>query len=167
VSPDGEQAAAAKLKLERPVAARDDWFEVVHSMRSRSGSSGPIERAVDKREMTPPKRTKDPNVIASGRCYQCGRERPDVAVYYSDPFCRTECCKSYCAGAPRKAYKPPKEKPAAELGSPGEGAPPPARLAARNRADDSEVPDARLARCESVEPRAYFFAADRASSPSA
>ena len=57
--------------------------------------------------MTP---RKDPAILRSGRCYQCGAARPDGAVKNADPFCRTDCCKAHYAGEPRGPRPAPTRK---------------------------------------------------------
>lgn len=59
------------------------------------------------------KRTKDPRVLSDGTCYQCGKERPEGAVFHEDPFCKTECCRAYYAREPRAPKRRSREKVAA------------------------------------------------------
>jgi hypothetical protein len=47
----------------------------------------------------------EPKILHSGRCYQCGGERPPGAVKNVDPFCTLECCKTYYHGEPRTTAK--------------------------------------------------------------
>jgi len=50
----------------------------------------------DEREVAPSSMTAtEPGVRKDGRCYLCGKTRPEVAAGYHDPFCSTACCRKY------------------------------------------------------------------------
>lgn len=38
---------------------------------------------------------RDPPVRKSGRCRECRKERPPMAVKHADPFCSAECCREW------------------------------------------------------------------------
>ena len=52
----------------------------------------------------------EPEILPSGRCYQCGGERPEGAVKNVDAFCAVDCCKAYYAGEPRGPRPAPTRK---------------------------------------------------------
>jgi hypothetical protein len=58
------------------------------------------------------RRTKysDPPVPSDKRCYVCARARPAPAIEAGDPFCSTECCRTYHAPLARRLGLLPKPR---------------------------------------------------------
>src|SRR5262245_29129782 len=44
----------------------------------------------------------DPPITSDGKCYLCGRKRTEVAVEHDDPFCSTDCCKTWHSRVARR-----------------------------------------------------------------